>query len=295
MISQITGKALTPTPLQANSNFIDYSVISDFSAPVVYRNFAIKYVANGTEMYHANGNKYFVNSREYLIANRFCEGYVEIESRKPVAGICIELSSELLAQVVATHLRPDAAEPDTGLDRFFNTDHFLENKYAAGKTRLGQLLLELDSLIARQPIKNIQLNNDFYFSLAEKIVEDHIPIFKNLQQVKAIKTSTKKDLIRKLLCGKQYIEENIHNSFSIAEVAKHSGLSEYHFFRLFKEVFGISPHQYLIQQRLQYAHKMLTLQKTSISALAIETGFTSVHAFSKSFKKHFGISPRQAR
>jgi AraC family transcriptional regulator len=295
MIARAKPKTLITTPLLPNSNFIDYSAISNFSAPSVYSNFSIKYVVSGTEMYSANGNKYFVGSKEYLVANRFCEGYVEIESKKPVVGICIELSPATLSEVVATHLQPNSSVPDIELDRFFNTDNFLENKYAAGNTRLGKLLLELDTLIANQPVKNIQFGNDFYFSLAESIVEDHISVFKNLQRVKAVKNSTKKDLLRKLLCGKNYIEQNICSPVTIEQIAKESGLGEYHFFRLFKAAFGISPHQYLIQQRLHYAKKMLQQQKGSISALAIETGFGDVHAFSKCFKKHFGVSPSLIR
>jgi AraC-like DNA-binding protein len=276
-----------------NTNLVDYSVVSEFRSPSSYQNFSIKYVVDGTEMYYANGNKYFVSSKEYFIANKHCEGYVEIESRKPVAGICIELSPELLSEVVAGHLRPDTSFPDLTLDRFFNTDSFLENKYSASKTFLGKFLLELDALITTRSAGNVQFNNDFYFSLAEKIVEDYIPLFKNLQQVKSVKRDTKKDLLRKLLEAKNNLENCFYAPITIREISKNVGMSEYHFFRLFKTVFGETPHQYLILQRLNYAKRELERESQSISFLALETGFNDVHAFSKSFKKHFGFSPSQ--
>jgi AraC family transcriptional regulator len=291
MLRTLTEKTMYQTQLPPNSNFIDYSVISEFRAASAYHNFSIKYVVAGSEMYYANGNKYYVGSKEYLIANKHCEGYVEIESRQPATGICIEISHDLLSEVVAGYLRPDTPILDLDLDRFFNTNSFLENKYAAGKTNVGKFLLDLDSLIASRSNKNIQFNTDFYFFLAEEIIKDHIPLFKHLQQIKAIKNDTKKDLVRKLLLGKNYIESSFSSSTNIAEVAKQSGLSEYHFFRLFKEVFEVSPHQFLIQQRLLHAKKMLEAGNNSISSLALETGFADVHSFSKSFKKHFGFSP----
>jgi AraC family transcriptional regulator len=74
-------------------------------------------------------------------------------------------------------------------------------------------------------------------------------------------------------------------------VAAECGLSEYHFFRLFKAIFAISPHQYLIRKRLDYAYYQLKNGLSNVSDAAVHSGFADIFAFSKSFKKHFGLSP----
>ena len=67
--------------------------------------------------------------------------------------------------------------------------------------------------------------------------------------------------------------------------------TEYHFYRLFKSVFGISPHQKLVQNRLHFACNLLRSRKATVTEAALSGGFPDVYSFSKSFKKHFGFSP----
>jgi AraC family transcriptional regulator len=68
------------------------------------------------------------------------------------------------------------------------------------------------------------------------------------------------------------------------------GLSEFHFIRLFKQSFSISPYQYIIQCRLAHAQTLLA-NHVSIANTAFDTGFADVFSFSKAFKKAFGMSP----
>ena len=77
----------------------------------------------------------------------------------------------------------------------------------------------------------------------------------------------------------------------IKEIADHCGMSEYHFFRLFKAVIGISPHQYLIRKRIENAHALLSDKSHSVSDVAFLCGFADVFSFSKAFKKHTGTPP----
>jgi AraC family transcriptional regulator len=68
-------------------------------------------------------------------------------------------------------------------------------------------------------------------------------------------------------------------------------MSEYHFFRIFKKAFGISPYQYLIDVRLNWAFQQIKQQQQSISSIAHETGFADLSSFSKAFSKKFGFPP----
>lgn len=288
ILTENTAKKLT---LPRNSNLINYSVLNEFFSPEPYRSFSIKYVVEGSELYSVNGNKYVVKDKQYLLANKHSEGFVEVDSKKSVTGICIDVAPSILSEVIASYLKPDAAVADLELDTFFNTPSFFENMYSAKETHLGKYLLQLENVLIHQIASTSDFNKEFYYILSEKIVEDHIPVIKQLHQVKAIKMETRKALYRKLLKARHYISEKFNTDLSIELIARDCGISEYHFFRLFKSAFGITPHQFLILQRLNFAKQLIEKERPSVSVLAMESGFPDVASFSKSFKKQFGFSP----
>ncbi|MBL7913528.1 MAG: helix-turn-helix transcriptional regulator [Bacteroidia bacterium] len=272
-------------------SLIDFSSISELSSPLKFRNFSIKYVSNGCEEYSVNGNKYSVTNGQYLLANHSAEGAVEIESRVPVRGICIDLSHEILSEVTASYRRPDTFHPDPALDKFFKGNDFLENKYSSDETILGQYLKKIDREFTAGQLSSGDFTNEFYFNIAENIIADHIPVYKQLQNIPSVKSVTRKDLLRRINSGKAYIDANYLCVIDIKDAASYCCLSEYHFFRLFRKVFGISPYQYVIRKRLFHARSVLSEKQLAISDVAVLTGFANVSAFSKSFRKQFGIAP----
>ncbi len=279
--------------LPGNSSLINYSILKEFYSPRPFRSFSIKYVVNGSELYSVNGTRYFIENRQYLLANRFSEGFVEVDSKRSVTGICIDVAPEILSEVVASYLQPGTALCDLDLDKFFNSKQFLENKYSAQHTRVGKFLLKLEEVLSKNPRAELNFDKEFYFSLSEQIVGDHIPLFKKLQNVKALKTETKKDLLRKGMKAKAYIDQHFHKALKTEDIALEAGLSEYHFYRLFKTLYQISPHQYLLKTRLDFAREILLKERPDIYTLALLSGFTDIYSFSKSFKKRFGQTPSE--
>lgn len=277
--------------LPKNTNLVNFSVLKNFHSAVPFRSFSIKYVVEGCENYQVNGKNYAIKTGNYLLANNFSEGFVEVESKTSVVGICIDIEPLILSEVVASFRRPDTAFADIALDKFFNTPDFLENSYDCKKTHAGLFLQSLDFENTQKNYQTEGFSKEFYFCIAEKIITDHIPIFKELQKITTIKPQTRKDLWKRINQSKLFIDNQFSQILDIQQIAKEVGMSEYHFFRTFKAVYGIAPHQYLIQKRLEYARKILAKGNYSVSEVAIEIGFGDVHTFSKAFKKYFGISP----
>lgn len=289
MYNVFTVKSTSDWQLPKKSCLINFSLLKEIYSPAPFRSFSIKYVCVGSEKYIVNDNHYKVESGQYLLANHFSEGFVEID--KAVKGICIDVAPDLLSQVVASHIQPDTPFSDIILDTFFNSADFLENKYNGNHTQVGQFLRQLDTKLSENPHYKYQFTPEFYFTLAEKIVGDHISIYKQLQTIKSLKSVTKKDLLRRVTKGKEFIDAYFMHSLQIEQIAKEASLSEYHFFRIFKTVFGISPYQYLLQKRLQFSEQAIKRGNTSISDVALDAGFADIHAFSKAFKGYFGVAP----
>lgn len=254
------------------------------------RCFAIKFVCDGTERYTISNKSYKVTSGSYLLLNGEKEGRVLIDSNQYVRGMCLNVSNELIAEIVSTIRTPDTAVSDPELAAFFYTDRFLENQYQASHTHLGVKLQEISRQIHTRSFSSDQINQELFYQLAEALVADQVTVFKQLQAVPTVKSATKRDLCRQVLRGKEFIDSQFSEMLTIGQIAAVAGMSEYHFFRLFKQVVGFTPYQYILSKRMQAASELLRADH-SVSDTAVITGFSDIHTFSKAFKKHFGIPP----
>lgn len=84
-----------------------------------------------------------------------------------------------------------------------------------------------------------------------------------------------------------HFSENIKND----DLAEMTGMSTVYFRKVFTESYGMSPIAYLHALRIKRAREMLKSDYGSITNVAAALGYTSVYDFSRSFKKHTGLSP----
>ena len=94
----------------------------------------------------------------------------------------------------------------------------------------------------------------------------------------------------------QYIEANLANKLSLAEVASVSNFSAYHFHRIFTGIVGETVNDYIVRRRLERAVNLLIFKaELSVTQVALDNGFSSSANFSKAVKLHFGFSPSEIR
>jgi AraC family transcriptional activator FtrA len=86
---------------------------------------------------------------------------------------------------------------------------------------------------------------------------------------------------------------NLHQPLAIEQLADKAGMSRRSFDRHFKASTGISPLQWLLQQRLQLVQHYLEQAQYSLEQISDLTGFGSVLNLRQQFQKQLGISPRQ--
>ena len=89
----------------------------------------------------------------------------------------------------------------------------------------------------------------------------------------------------------EYIKDNFSYAISMEDIAKNVNLSKFHFSRLFKEVTGITPMEYLKNVRVQNAVEMMELPGLTITEISSRCGFSSPGYFNKVFKKSTGFTP----
>ena len=88
----------------------------------------------------------------------------------------------------------------------------------------------------------------------------------------------------------EYISENLTEKISLKTLSNVCGYNEQYFLRLFKKTIGITPHKYILNQRIKEAIKLMNSQK-NLSVIAREVGFLDVKSFSRAFKQKYGYAP----
>ena len=89
---------------------------------------------------------------------------------------------------------------------------------------------------------------------------------------------------------------NAHNpQVKVSEVAGAIGISRGYLTRIFQKEMGVSPQEFLTRFRMERAGDLLRSTKSQISTIALELGYSDVLSFSKSFRRHFGMSPTAFR
>lgn len=92
-----------------------------------------------------------------------------------------------------------------------------------------------------------------------------------------------------------FIEQNFQNDITVEEIAACCGLNRSYFGKIFHEVLGKSPQEFLISYRMTKATELLKLTSLSIAEVGSAVGYSNQLHFSRAFKKIYGISPKQWR
>src|ERR1700722_16949426 len=88
-----------------------------------------------------------------------------------------------------------------------------------------------------------------------------------------------------------YAAAHLDEDLSLGALADHAGGSAFHLHRLFSAAAGESPKQFTLRLRLGRAAAMLLTTRESVLDIALACGFQSHEAFTRAFRKRFGIAP----
>jgi len=100
---------------------------------------------------------------------------------------------------------------------------------------------------------------------------------------------------RRMVEAALWIDTNAHEPIGLDSAAAEFGLSPFHFLRLFANVLGVTPHQYLIRSRLRRAARLLAEDSKPIIEVALDAGFADLSNFVRTFHRAAAVSPRSFR
>ena len=92
-----------------------------------------------------------------------------------------------------------------------------------------------------------------------------------------------------------YIEQHLAEQIPLATLAQLARLSSYYFCRTFKQSFGVSPHRYHNNRRIELAKTLLAAPDASVTDVGLTLGFSETSSFTSTFRKTTGLTPTAYR
>jgi AraC family transcriptional regulator len=290
MFERINEQNKTSLNKPANTDRIYYSELQEWHSNNAFRSFSIKYVIEECIYYRKDKKEHAVRANTYLTACKYDN--VKAYNEHPIKSICIDICPDTVAEIF-TILTSKNEDIDGYLHNYFSYPDFLETIHSVYDTSVGNKLRQLNYRI--QAGEEINVNKEWFLDLSERIIYQEYGNYLALQEMNTARTSTKKELLQRLRLAKEYIDINFLQIKEIREVADHCRMSEYHFFRRFKEVYKKTPYQYITEQKMHLAKYLLKGTMQSVSEIAASCHYPDVYSFSKAFKRFYGISPSLMR
>lgn len=166
------------------------------------------------------------------------------------------------------------------------------NLYETVKTKMDAIVREYDR-------QETYAEAVIYAKLIELFVaigrSNTLQIYRQGGQGKQKQCVKQKEYMERVMNVCSYINQHYQENISLEEIAAVSGFSKFHFTRIFKQCMDVTFYEYLNQKRIMRAEELLSASNASITNIAMDSGFSSISAFNRTFKTLKECSPSEYR
>ena len=293
IVKQLTPESETlhwEIPKPWSGNEIKHTSLSELDAVLDTSRFHISLPISGEEPYLVDGKNYTAQEGEYFIFNPHQTARAFGVFKKNVAGYCIFLSEKTISETADAIGQSIEKSLNSPFDYVWQQQEFMVKSYRLQENSLGQYLSRLrQKLISASDEEFIDWDR-FYYNLATEFLQTHRQIGQHLEAIPAVRTLTKQEIYKRLSSARSYILENYKESFSLDDLGNVAFMSKYHTLRLYRQIYGLTPYQQVLQLRIKHAKELL-LKGYSPTDVAMKLSFSDRRAFTKVFKKMEGITP----
>jgi len=278
---------------EVNASRMNYSCVSHFEGSrSVANSISIKYVIHGHENYEFQHRQYCVEQHHYLLIDKGNSYTGNLQSKELNCGLCVYIDSVLTSDILFSLSNKEECALDNPQDYHSVSLDVTEGYYNGKVHTLGRQLkkLAVKASLAAEGKDNI--SREDMITIAEYLVRDQLKVGKLVQRVPAKQLAVQREIYKRMETARDYIMERLNHPIGINELAELVHMSPYHFMRSFKSVYKLSAYQFIQEQRLQLACRLIRQQKWTLTEIAAATGFIDLFTFSKAFKKRFGKAPR---
>ena len=275
------------------SNVIIHCLGKDIYYPTHWGPLSIKCAFGGKEFYHKDRCKYAVSEGNFLLLNEGTAYSSYIEAGHEVESLTINFNLQYQSEVAKTVLSTNDKLAD---DPFITTQRgiVVEEKLFSYSPAISPLIYQIKALTQNFPGNTALIDETLYF-LLEAVLLTNAEALNEIKDIHAAKPSTRKEMYRRLNEVKDYIDSCFNEDITLDNLSKIALMSPFHLLRQFKKNYHLTPHQYLINRRLDRAKNSIIYSSASMTDICFMIGFSDISSFSKLFKRRFGLSPQQYR
>jgi AraC-like DNA-binding protein len=274
----------------ADADKVYYSELNEWYTSNAFRSFSLKYVIDRCIWYRVNNKEHIVPGGNFLLACKQPGVNAYFDSKEIVKSVCIDICPATVAEAFTVLTAQNDHHFDNYLDGYFKTPEFFEAVCPVKGSHFNKKLIDLAAAIQKGNVEE-HVNKEWFLDLVERIIFHEYGNYLALNSIGSVRLETRKEILRRLKMAKQYMDDEFLNIEEINHVATFCNMSEFHFFRSFRQAYNTTPYQYLLTKRLELAKELLVAGQQSITEIAGNCNFPDVFTFSKAFKRHFKISP----
>jgi AraC-like DNA-binding protein len=264
-----------------------------FFVPDLVSALSIKAVLAGSAMWETESRKYVVRENSYLVVNREQPYSFVIDSAALTTTFSLFFQHGFVEEVHRVVTQPDSTLLDSPEAALSGSLIFRQRLEPEPSGVLAALRGLHDAQAGGQLSRTA--TEEAFLRIARTLVREFLRTDKAASRLSAVRASTRDELLRRVLRGRDCLLSRMDESVSIADAARAACISRYHFFRAFRAAFRVTPHQFLTTQRLRRARTLLAGGKHTVTDVCFESGFQSLASFSSLFRSHFGVSPQDVQ
>jgi AraC family transcriptional regulator len=257
----------------------------DFGLYEPQGSFSLKWIPRGTALYSVDRLRHRLSGDDVLLLNAGQPYELEFLNRSDTESLCLFFSDPLMREAWSSN--PTARPSETSLPEFpdivFRAEPILATTLAALRQEISD---------PRMPPQQLE---EQLLMLLERLIETSQDHRRLLHRVPAQRPRTRRMMLGQLQRARQLIEDSSRVMPTLDELAAATGLSKFHMLRAFKETFGLTPLKYAEACKVRRAMQLLKSTRQSVGDIAASVGYESQSAFTRSFSRHAGVTPRKYR
>jgi len=244
---------------------------------------------NGKSYCTVDGRRIMIPEDYYFISNRFQPYSLEIENRQPVETFNIHIGEAFSEGVFSALLTPADAILDNGVQQKAVTIAFHNQLYRKDQ-QFHTILHQIKKAQTGSGLNKF-LFDEALNALLLYLLQQHRDLLKRIAQIPALKPSTRHELYKRLSYSLDWLHSQEDMDIDLDLMAACACLSKYHFLRLFRQTYGLSPYQYWQKLRMEKAEHLLSTTNLPVNEIAETLGFENPGSFSRLFHQRRKVYP----
>jgi AraC family transcriptional regulator len=252
---------------------------------------SIRMMLNGRQHYKLGDHDHLVTTDNYLLVNQGQQYRTSFQGVQDQEMLLVAFQPGFAEGLLHAHITPEDALLDDPFHQETASIQFFQKTYPRDPV-LHNLFSILRGLMDKDLSERREADLDsIYSALLVRMLEVHRGLGSEMARLGSVKSSTRKELFRRLSIARDYLDAHTGRRLSVEEVAQTACLSVHHFKRAFKDLTGMSPHRYHVLRRLEYARQYIHQGIMPIGEIGRAVGFEDCSSFIRLYRQYYGSTP----